>query len=61
MRVLKRKEGYVYVNKQTKKVVGKMVVLAVNDSENNYDLVSIETAIENFDYKIEEPEINGDT
>lgn len=61
MKILKRKEGYVYVNKQTKKVVGGMVVLAVNDNEDNYDLVSIETAIENFDYKIEEPEINGDT
>lgn len=61
MKVLKRKEGYVYVNKQTKKVVGVMVVLAVNDNEDNYDLVSIETAIENFDYKIEEFEINGDT
>lgn len=61
MKILKRKEGYVYVNKQTKKVVGGMIVLAVNDNEDNYDLVSIETAIENFDYKIEEPEINGDT
>jgi hypothetical protein len=60
MKVLKRKEGYVYVNKLSKKVVGVMVVLAVNDNEDNYDLVSIETAIENFDYKIEEPEINGD-
>lgn len=61
MKILKRKEGYVYVNKQTKKVVGEMIVLAVNDNEDNYDLVSIETAVENFDYKIEEPEINGDT
>lgn len=61
MRILKRKEGYVYVNKLTKKVVGIMIVLAVNDNEDNYDLVSIETAVENFDYKIEEPEINGDT
>jgi hypothetical protein len=61
MKVLKRKEGYVYVNKLIKKVVGVMVVLAVNDNEDNYDLVSIETAIENFDYKIEELEINGDT
>jgi hypothetical protein len=61
MKVLKRKEGYVYVNKLSKKVVGVMVVLAVNDNEDNYDLVSIETAIENFDYKIEELEINGDT
>lgn len=61
MKILKRKEGYVYVNKLTKKVVGTMIVLAVNDNEDNYDLVSIETAVENFDYKIEEFEINGDT
>lgn len=61
MKVYKAQEGNVFVHVWRGQVVGKMIVLAVNDSIENYIEVSIEEAIEKYNYQvIEEDEYRAD-
>lgn len=56
MKVYKAQEGNVFVHVGRGKVVGKMIVLAVNDTIENYIEVSIEEAIEKYNYQVIEEE-----
>lgn len=58
MKVYKAQEGNVFVHVGRGQVVGKMIVLAVNDTIENYIEVSIEEAIEKYNYQVIEEE-NG--
>ena len=52
MEIIKAKENNLLVNIERCQVVGKMVVLAVNDSKENYIEVSIEEAKEKYNYQV---------
>lgn len=58
MKIYKAQEGNVFVHVERGQVVGKMIVLAINDSIDNYIEVSIEEAIEKYNYQVIEEE-NG--
>lgn len=58
MKIYKAQEGNVFVHVERGQVVGKMIVLAVNDSIENYIEVTIEEAIEKYNYQVIEEE-NG--
>lgn len=52
MKIYKAQENNVFVHVERGQVVGKMIVLAINDSIDNYIEVTIKEAIEKYDYKI---------
>ena len=56
MKIYKAQENNVFVHVWRGQVVGKMIVLAVNDSIENYIEVSIEEAIEKYNYQVIEEE-----
>lgn len=56
MKIYKAQENNVFVHVGRWQVVGKMIVLAINDSIENYIEVSIEEAIEKYNYQIIEEE-----
>ena len=58
MEIVEAQNGNVLVNIERGQVVGKMVVLAVNDSKENYLEVTIEEAKEKYNYQVIEEE-NG--
>ena len=58
MKIYKAQENNLLVHIDRGQVVGKMVVLAVNDSKENYIEVSIEEAKEKYNYQVLEEE-NG--
>ena len=58
MKIYKAQENNLLVHIDRGQVVGKMVVLAVNDSKENYIEVSIEDAKEKYNYQVLEEE-NG--
>ncbi len=60
MRVYKVQEDNVFVHVGRGQVVGKMIVLAVNDTIENYIEVSIEEAIEKYNYQVIEDEYRAD-
>lgn len=61
MKIYKAQENNVFVHVERGQVVGKMVVLAVNDKIENYIEVSIEEAKETYNYQIiEEDEYRAD-
>lgn len=61
MKIYKAQEGNLFVHVERGQVVGKMIVLAINDSIGNYIEVSIQDAIEKYNYQvIEEDECRID-
>ena len=58
MVIIKAKENNILVHIERGQVVGKMAVLAMNDSKENYIEVSIEEAKEKYNYQVLEEE-NG--
>lgn len=58
MKIYKAQENNVFVHVERGQVVGKMIVLAINDSIENYIEVTIEEAIEKYNYQVIEEE-NG--
>lgn len=58
MKIYKAQEGNLFVHVERGQVVGKMIVLAVNDSIENYIEVSIQEAKEKYNYQVIEEE-NG--
>lgn len=59
MKIYKAQENNVFVHVGRGQVVGKLIVLAINDSIENYIEVSIEEAKEKYNYQvIEEGEEN---
>lgn len=52
MKIYKAQENNVFVHVERGQVVGKMIVLAVNDSIENYIEVSIQEAIEKYNYQV---------
>lgn len=59
MKIYKAQENNVFVHVKRGQVVGKMIVLAINDTIENYIEVTIEEAKEKYNYKvIEEGEDN---
>lgn len=60
MKIYIAQKGNVFVHVERGKVVGKMIVLAVNDSIENYIEVTIEDAIEKYNYQIIEDEYRID-
>ena len=61
MKIYKAQENNVFVNVERGQVVGKMIVLAINDKIENYIEVSIEEAKETYNYQIiEEDEYRAD-
>jgi hypothetical protein len=52
MKIYKAQENNVFVHVEKGQVVGKMIVLAVNDSIENYIEVTIEEAKEKYNYQI---------
>lgn len=61
MKIYRAQENHVFVHVERGQVVGKMIVLAVNDTIENYIEVTIEEAKEKYNYKvIEEDEYRAD-
>lgn len=61
MKIYKAQKGNVFVHVERGQVVGKMIVLAINDSIENYIEVTIEEAIKKYNYQvIEEDEYRAD-
>lgn len=58
MKVYKAQEGNVFVHAERGQVVGKMIVLAVNDKIENYIEVTIEEAKEKYNYQVIEEDGN---
>lgn len=58
MNIHKAQENNVFVHVVRGQVVGKMIVLAINDSIENYIEVSVEQAKEKYNYQVIEEE-NG--
>ena len=58
MKIYKAKEGNIFVHVGRGQIVGRMIVLAVNDSIENYIEVSVEEAKEKYNYQLIEEE-NG--
>lgn len=56
MKIYKAQENNVFVHVERGQVVGKMIVLAVNDTIENYKEVTIEEAIEKYNYQVIEEE-----
>lgn len=52
MNIYKSQEGNIFVHVERGQVVGKLIVLAINDSIENYIEVTIKEAIEKYDYKM---------
>lgn len=52
MKIYKAQEGNLFVHVKRGQVVGKMIVLAVNDKIENYIEVTIEEAIEKYNYQV---------
>lgn len=52
MKIHKAQEDNVFVHVERGQVVGKMIVLAVNDKIENYIEVTIEEAIEKYNYQV---------
>lgn len=52
MKIIKAQENNVFVHVGRGQVVGKMIVLAVNDKIENYKEVSIEEAKEKYNYQV---------
>lgn len=52
MKIYKAQKNNVFVHVERGQVVGKMIVLAVNDSIENYIEVTIEEAIEKYNYQV---------
>lgn len=52
MKIYKAQEGNVFVQVERGQVVGKMIVLAINDKIENYREVSIEEAKEKYNYQV---------
>lgn len=52
MKIYKAQEGNIFVHVERGQVVGKMIVLAINDSIENYIEVSIEEAKDKYNYQI---------
>lgn len=59
MKIYKAQENNLLVHIDRGQVVGKMVVLAVNDSKENYIEVSIEQAKQLYNYVVMEEESNA--
>lgn len=59
MKTYKAQENNVFVHVERGQVVGKMIVLAVNDTIENYIEVSVDEAIEKYNYQVIEEEENG--
>jgi hypothetical protein len=58
MKIYKAQENNVFVHVGRGQVVGKMIVLAINDTIENYIEVSIEEAKDKYNYQVIEEE-NG--
>lgn len=56
MKIYKAQENNVFVHVERGQIVGKMIVLAVNDTIENYNEVSIEEAKEKYNYQVIEEE-----
>lgn len=56
MKIYKAQENNVFVHVERGQVVGKMIVLAVNDTIENYIEVSEEEAKEKYNYQVIEEE-----
>lgn len=52
MKIYKAKENNVFVHVERGQVVGRMIVLAINDSIENYIEVSTEEAKEKYNYQV---------
>lgn len=59
MKIYRAKENNLFVHVERGQVVGKMIVLAINDSIENYIEVSIQEAKEKYNYQVIEEEENG--
>lgn len=59
MKIYKAQEGNVFVHVGRGQVVGKMIVLAINDSIENYIEVSVEQAKQLYNYVVIEEESNA--
>lgn len=51
MKIYRAQENNVFVHKERGQVVGRMIVLAINDSIENYIEATIEEAIEKYNYQ----------
>lgn len=60
MKIYKAQENNIFVHVERGQVVGKMIVLAINDSIENYTEVTIEEAIEKYNYQVIEDEYRID-
>lgn len=58
MKAYKAQENNVFVHVERGQVVGKMIVLAVNDTIENYIEVSVEEAKEKYNYQVIEEDGN---
>lgn len=56
MKIYKAQENNVFVHVGRGQVVGRMIVLAVNDTIENYIEVTIKEAIEKYNYQVIEEE-----
>lgn len=56
MKIYNAQENSVFVHVERGQVVGKMIVLAINDKIENYKEVTIEEAIEKYNYQVIEEE-----
>lgn len=56
MKIYKAQEGNLFVHVEPGQVVGKMIVLAINDTIENYIEVTIEEAKEKYNYQVIEEE-----
>jgi hypothetical protein len=52
MKIHKAQDGNLFVHAERGQVVGKMIVLAINDIIDNYIEVTIEEAKEKYNYQI---------
>lgn len=59
MKIYKAQEGNIFVHVERGQVVGKMIVLAVNDTIENYIEVTIEEANEKYNYQVIEEDEYG--
>lgn len=58
MKIHKAQDGNLFVHAERGQVVGKMIVLAINDIIDNYIEVSVDESKEKYNYQVIEDEGN---